>query len=67
MDEEFVTAVEALTGPISRILRQALGFPLPALAGSDLGIELPARGLVDGAVAVIMVQDKCSRAEAFAQ
>lgn len=67
MDERFIAAVEAFAGSISRILRLALGFHLPAIAGADLGPELRARGLVDGAVAVIMVQDKCSRADAFAQ
>lgn len=67
MDSDFVSAVEAFAGSISRILRLALRFHLPALAGADLGSELRARGLVDGAVAVIMVRDKCSRAEAFAQ
>lgn len=66
MDAAFVAAVEAFAGSISRILRLALGFHLPALAGSDLGPELRARGLVDGAVAVIMVQNRSSRAEAFA-
>lgn len=67
MDDAFVAAVESFAGSISRILRLALRFHLPALAGADLGPELRARGLVDGAVAVLMVQAKCSRAEALAQ
>ncbi|MCV9996387.1 GAF and ANTAR domain-containing protein [Paeniglutamicibacter sp. ZC-3] len=67
MDAAFVSAVEAFAGSISRILRLALRFHLPALAGADLGPELRARGLVDAAVAVIMARDKCSRAEAFTQ
>lgn len=67
MDESFVAAVEAFAGSISRILRLALRFHLPALPGADLGTELRGRALVDAAVAVIMVRDKSSRAEAFAQ
>ncbi|EMQ96661.1 GAF and ANTAR domain-containing protein [Paeniglutamicibacter gangotriensis] len=67
MDATFISAVQAFAGSISRILRLALRFHLPALAGADLSSELRARGLVDAAVAVIMIEDKCSRAEAFAQ
>jgi GAF domain-containing protein len=67
MDDAFVCAVEAFAGSISRILRLALRFHLPAIAGADLGPELRTRGLVDAAVAVIMVRATCSRAEAFAR
>lgn len=66
MDEDFVGAVEAFAGSISRILRLALRCHLPAVAGSGLGPEMRARGLVDGAVAVFMAQSRSSRSEAFA-
>lgn len=67
MDEAFVAAVEAFAESISRILRLALRFHLPALAGADLDVELRGRALVDAAVAVVMARDKCGRSEAFSR
>jgi len=65
IDDAFILAVETLSTAISRILQLALRFHLPSPEGTDFGPALRSRALIDAAVAVIMIQGRCSRAQAL--
>lgn len=65
MDTSFRAYVETLAASFSGILRLALRIHPLDPAGSSISSELDSRAVVDAAVGLLMLQDRCSREEAF--
>lgn len=65
MDTSFRADVETLAASFSGILRLALRIHPLEPAGPSISSELDSRAVVDAAVGLLMIQDRCSREEAF--
>lgn len=64
-DSETVAAVERHAASISRILRLALRVHPPEIYPEHLRSALKSRAVIDAAVALIMIQNRCSREQAM--
>lgn len=64
-EQSVVEAMQELAGSLSRIVQIALGSHSRDLGSEQWRAALKSRAVVDGAVALIIVQDQCSRAEAM--
>lgn len=65
MDTSFRADAETLAASFSGLLRLALRIHPLEQAGSSICAELDSRAVVDAAVGLLMLQDRCSREEAF--
>lgn len=65
MDNSFRTAVEAIALSFSGILRLALRIHPAGPAASGFTPEMDSRAVVDAAVGLLMIQDRCGREEAY--
>lgn len=65
MDTAFRERVEALAASFSGILRLALRIHPLDPTGSSISAEMDSRAVIDAAVGLLMLQDRCSREEAF--
>lgn len=64
-DQSVTEAVQELAGSMSRTVQIALGSHSRDTGSEQWRAALKSRAVVDGAVALIIVQDRCSRAEAM--
>jgi GAF domain-containing protein len=64
-DQRTVAAVEQHAASISRTLRLALRLHAPEIYPEQLRSALKSRAVIDAAVALIMVQNRCSRDQAL--
>ncbi|MGM9473508.1 GAF domain-containing protein [Pseudarthrobacter sp. YS3] len=64
-EQSVIDAVEELAGSMSRTVQVALGSHSRDLESEQWRASLRSRAVVDGAVALIIVQDRCSRVEAL--
>jgi GAF domain-containing protein len=64
-DQEAIARVERHAASISKILRLALRVHAPEIYPERLRSALKARAIIDAAVSLIMVQNRCSREQAM--
>lgn len=65
LEPTIIDAVTELAGSLSRAVQLALNTHSRDLTSEEWDAALKSRAVVDGAVALIMIQDRCSRAEAL--
>lgn len=65
LEPTIIDAITELAESMSRTVQLALNTPPRDLASEEWRAALQSRAVVDGAVALIMIQDRCSRAEAL--